>query len=835
MIAEPLIVPAETIKRETKWGEVVTTNDGKAYKVYTCHQAQRDILESKAKFTFGFAGTGGGKTCLIPLWLYFKAALKPKGRFLVVSPTSKIFQDSQLKKHILDTFQDTPLQGRWSPGDKVYYLGTGGEIVVKTVGDGADYQRLVGGQYDAAVADEVFFLSKEVWDELRRRGGQNDCPILAVTTPNANNWIYDIKATAEAGDKDYFIRQWGSAANPTYKKDHLDRERKIMSEAAYRRMYEGEFSAFEGLCYACFGDPSDASRYPVLEVRGNPLEALPSPPVRFFGGNDWGYKPDPAAMLMFAECEDGCIYVVDEVYGTEITPDVLAVKARELIDKWAARANSAYTEFLRGGKFIGFYSDTSRPEELKMFQRSGVPIRNKKVADIAAGIAIVDSWFRAGRLKVFSTCDNLIRELKAYQWDSDRKGGLKDKPLGKNDHACFVAGTKIATAEGLQPIEALNVGDLVWTRQGLKPVAFAAMSEPNAVTYTLELEDGRTLVGTADHPIWINNKGFVRMDEVSYLDSVTLFIGDRECLRQNPLGTKAESIVGIRKQDDKRIASTSNEAYQGANKGSGTYIVKSGLTITDRFQAATTSTTATKTQAITTLATLKPSAAKSIARSIGRQSGQKRLRIESSKRTKPLRNGIRLKTASNGIPNMQDSLGKPASLSVSNAKNAVENTIQSRSAAPTAFAPTLARRQPVDAPALTMSNGNASYAASPSLPTNTVRPKLATGIVRRVYVNKERAAVFNLTVDDAHEYFANGILVSNCDALRYAISSQKYGEQVTPVLASSLNASDIDKLEKEKLEQLGLLTAESMQRTKEMDEAERNKRLHEITWYDPND
>jgi hypothetical protein len=27
--------------------------------------------------------------------------------------------------------------------------------------------------------------------------------------------------------------------------------------------------------------------------------------------------------------------------------------------------------------------------------------------------------------------------------------------------------------------------------------------------------------------------------------------------------------------------------------------------------------------------------------------------------------------------------------------------------------------------------------------------------------------VYNLTVDEVHEYFANGVLVSNCDAIRY--------------------------------------------------------------------
>ncbi len=43
--------------------------------------------------------------------------------------------------------------------------------------------------------------------------------------------------------------------------------------------------------------------------------------------------------------------------------------------------------------------------------------------------------------------------------------------------------------------------------------------------------------------------------------------------------------------------------------------------------------------------------------------------------------------------------------------------------------------------------------------------------------------VYNLTVAGAHEYYANGILVHNCDALRYVVSSlpkepqRKYSEE----------------------------------------------------------
>ena len=39
----------------------------------------------------------------------------------------------------------------------------------------------------------------------------------------------------------------------------------------------------------------------------------------------------------------------------------------------------------------------------------------------------------------------------------------------------------------------------------------------------------------------------------------------------------------------------------------------------------------------------------------------------------------------------------------------------------------------------------------------------------RPYVTAGRAPVFNLTVEGEHEYYANGVLVANCDALRYLL------------------------------------------------------------------
>ena len=64
---------------------------------------------------------------------------------------------------------------------------------------------------------------------------------------------------------------------------------------------------------------------------------------------------------------------------------------------------------------------------------------------------------------------------------------------------------------------------------------------------------------------------------------------------------------------------------------------------------------------------------------------------------------------------------------------------------------------------------------SASTVSNQQRPALrhATVVsVEKPVGGSRNAAVFNLEVDDEHEYFANGILVSNCAMARYAVMSR---------------------------------------------------------------
>lgn len=76
----------------------------------------------------------------------------------------------------------------------------------------------------------------------------------------------------------------------------------------------------------------------------------------------------------------------------------------------------------------------------------------------------------------------------------------------KNRRTCFIAGTLVTTADGEMPIEKISRGTLVQTHEGLRPVTNTMRSKYSAEIITLEV-NGKEIVCTADHPIWISREG----------------------------------------------------------------------------------------------------------------------------------------------------------------------------------------------------------------------------------------------------------------------------------------------------------------------------------------
>ena len=82
---------------------------------------------------------------------------------------------------------------------------------------------------------------------------------------------------------------------------------------------------------------------------------------------------------------------------------------------------------------------------------------------------------------------------------------------------CFTAGTLIHTIQGLKPIETINRGELVWSREEFgdkydyRPV-IATKVTPNAAIFKVKIKHDNglkeTINTTAEHPFWIDGQGW---------------------------------------------------------------------------------------------------------------------------------------------------------------------------------------------------------------------------------------------------------------------------------------------------------------------------------------
>lgn len=82
--------------------------------------------------------------------------------------------------------------------------------------------------------------------------------------------------------------------------------------------------------------------------------------------------------------------------------------------------------------------------------------------------------------------------------------------------ACFTAGHKILTDKGLVNIENIKNGDYVLTRKGYNQVINTSCRESEV--YKVVFVNGKSLTGTAEHPIFTLNRGWVKIQHLTSTD-----------------------------------------------------------------------------------------------------------------------------------------------------------------------------------------------------------------------------------------------------------------------------------------------------------------------------
>ena len=360
--------------------------------------------------------------------------------------------------------------------------------------------------------------------------------------------------------------------------------------------------------------------------------------------------------------------------------------------------------------------------------------------------------------------------------------------------ACFIKGTRITTDQGEVPIEEVRPGMMVLTRQGYRRVARAEMTNPDAEVYTMTASNGTRLTGTGNHPIWVKGKGFVPMDALVWGDIL-------ETCQENASYSRESSITECQTAQAAHYRFTTGLTTSACAAQAETCCTgQCGFTTTALSPAVPTFTTRTATLLTTTSKIWNWLRRKSTRRLTPPNSAMNG-RLTPPAFGPSLLNGTEARRGEryiHALVKIHGKIERYTSGFVRNAVNSLTHLFQipvfvpqlaltdaipeqadtscqsrapyaGRNSSKTLTDTLLSRAHPNVAQHCvgTLSRQNGTSSASVlSAPRNSVfseqsRSKHAPVRVASLIVSG-RASVYNLEVEDVHEYYANGVLVHNC-------------------------------------------------------------------------
>ncbi len=432
-----------------------------------------------------------------------------------------------------------------------------------------------------------------------------------------------------------------------------------------------------------------------------------------FCGVDFGFE-NPSALIIIGVKEKN-LYIIDEIYKRKLINTELIKLIQNKLDSYSF-------------KNLEIFCDTAEPARIEEMKRAGLNVKeaNKNVIE---GINVVKKY----RQIIHPRCIEYIKEIGGYKRKEDKNGNVLEEPVKFNDHLCFVAGTKILILNGWKNIENIRCGDSILTRSGTHLAIVSGQTGFEDVI-NITFSNGISLIGTGNHPIWIEGKGFIRLDTLRYGDKITICTA-----KQLSLETFQKDAISTTKME---------------------------TPITTQSQILNVS------QELIICQNLRNNIIKRI---------QQNLKNIWMKLDRLQKNGIVRKMAENGIHNMEkrrmqneSRLSNPVTIVEKNIRTSIEVNVPGSVQMPVNL-------HGDDLNERMMKQGFVSSVPVSLGSIDMLKPELALENVRVLYLVKlkRKQIVYNLEVETAHEYFANGLLVSNCDAARYCILTALSGKTDT--------------------------------------------------------
>ena len=678
-----------------------------------------DLLKAVTRFVLNYGGAGSSKS-YTQTQIEIVKALKKKEKILVIRKVN-----TTLKHSVISLF--TSILNSWGLQEmytenkslQTIVFSNGSEIIFKGLDDSEKIKSIAG--ITRIWIEEATEITKEDFNQLnlRLRGAENLQVTLTFNPIDEEHWI-----------KKYFfdtpqIREHTTIIKTTYK------DNKFIDEA-YKIQLEGYKDIDENYhkIYALgeFGGLTEGRIFKEWTVQPFPENG------KHWYGLDFGYSADPTAILrVYTEPGQRIKIWVDEVCYMK------------------GMLNSEIANYLRSDGYSGqpVICDSAEPKSIDELRQYGINAigADKRPGSINAGI----DFLKSAEVFISPRSSNLAHENRYYRWKTDKNGKFINQPIDAFNH-CFDKYTKVQTINGEKEIYQIKLGEYVLTTNGYKKVLSSGITGCNKIfDYKIKISNFEVSLKCTDNHLIYTNIGWKQISELK--EGMIIFLSKNLTEKYTDY-TKEKGI------------------FQEVEKG---FISLFGNITTERLKKGTTFITKTKMYMTTGFKTLILSMQHNILKNM-ESTGLKTIKNGSKnfikRELKQQYNGIKAKKVLIGIFNTLKTI---TLVSLIMAYQTVLFAIQNMKKRKKMqnFVQINANHNTEEIWDMTTKQEYVLYAIKnlhlPNIQDQNVVQGYAVRSIEKNYIKTD--LVYDLTVDETPEFFANGILVHNClDSLRYSVS-----------------------------------------------------------------
>jgi len=372
-----------------------------------------NLLESNARVSQHIGGTRSGKTYAILQFLIVEG-LKSAQTITVVRRTIPSIKRTVLKD-LTDILKSIGIynENDFNISDRTYRLG---DSVIQFI-NSDDPEKLRGLKSDILFIDEASEIDEESYFQLSIR---TTTRIILAYNPTVSpyHWLRTMQ------DCDRYVTTYKDNIYLPIEMVRAIEELQHKNPKQWTIYGKGEFAANDKAIYT-------------FDI----VDDFEAEFVAF--GLDWGYSQDPTAVVAVYKNGDN-LYLEEVLYEKGLVmKDIADNLTKKDIDK-------SYE----------IWCDSSEPRSVEELYRSGFNAKPvKKGPDsIKFGISVLQNY----KIHILKQSQNLINEMYAYQYATDKHGYTTDNPEGGLDHlldaARYVAMMKLSVKAQTKGKYAISIG-----------------------------------------------------------------------------------------------------------------------------------------------------------------------------------------------------------------------------------------------------------------------------------------------------------------------------------------------------------------------------------------